>query len=289
MSIEQSALVQELRPNAQNVRELSGDMNRIVVVDDAEVFRFPKTEEVGRILLYEAKLLRQLEGRLSLEIPRPLEVAEGARYGVFSYVPGEILKNRDIAAFTTTEKTAFGQALATFMLELNAVLDIDRVITWRHEANPDFVSFEQYYSNVLQQGRNDRHPLLPLYERYYLQVKERFSRESVKKIVAHNDLHAGNLLFDEANVLRGIIDFGDCEADMIYSELRPLYSLGADIVQAVIDALDSRLGPVELETVRLYAIAHELSVLVRTGNQPPEPGSRAAVATMLLDSWLGDG
>jgi Ser/Thr protein kinase RdoA (MazF antagonist) len=108
-----------------------------------------------------------------------------------------------------------------------------------------------------------------------------------EEIVIHGDLHSGNFVFNEENQLTGIYDFGDAMLHTVYFELRQMYQFGDDVVEMMIAALGGRFGPISKESVRILAITHELSILMRLGSseETPYDEDRSAIAKRLLKEW----
>ncbi|HSX31260.1 MAG TPA: aminoglycoside phosphotransferase family protein [Candidatus Saccharimonadales bacterium] len=286
MSEAYDAAIHAIRPDAQSLVGLGGgDFNEVVLVDDQEVFRFPKDEEGRGALRYDAALLDRLDGKVSLQIPRPIELAEDASYGVFSFVPGRVLPAEAIQAFSAEEMRALGQALATFMLQISAILTVSEMLELRSRYDPNYENDAQYYERILREATTANSPLLTTYKQYYDALLARFGgRLPQNEIVTHGDLHYGNFVFSDTNELTGVIDFSDCGPSSIYGDLRQIYRLGEPLVQSVVDGLDGALGPINMDVVRTFAVVHELSVLLRS----KEPNERADLAESLLRQWLGD-
>jgi putative hydrolase of the HAD superfamily len=282
---QQLATINKLRPDKPTRYLESGEMNDMILVDETEVFRFPRTTESCQRLEYESKVLQALNGTLTTTIPRLLHLADDKSFSILSYIEGEVLKNREIRQFSVREREQFTKQLAVFMRELNAHLSVAQLDEWTHSLMPASDTWDEYYAAV---AKNTNSEYSDQYRRQYAKVTDlQLKAPKVPIIAIHGDLHAGNMLF-KGTELNGVIDFGDCETGTIYNELRPLYSLGDTIVGDVIDHLDGSLGDVDKSLVREMAIMHELSVLVRSSDEELKSSSRVAIARDLLASWLGD-
>jgi hypothetical protein len=282
---EQLAVIREVRPEAQNIQALgAGDINSVVLVDN-EVFRFPIKSDGGQTLQYEAAILGRLAGKTTLQIPGVHAVADYGAYTVLSYVPGKMLTSEEIMAFTDGEKRQLSQGIASFMGELNKALSVDETARLQSKYIPWLEDEHTYYETKLQWGEGTR--LHDLYAQYYEAFKRQLSKVATSELVLFGDFHYGNMLFNDAHDLTGIIDFGDCGPGTIYNELRQLYRLGEDIVHCTIEALNNRFGEVDMEAVRLNAIMHELAVLMRPESQAPTQSQRADLAHRLLTQWVG--
>ena len=263
-----------------------GEMNDMIVVDEKEVFRFPRTPESCQRLEYESRVLESLDNKLTVPIPKLIQLDHKKQYSILSFIEGEVLHNRDIEQFTSHEVNTLAVQLAMFMRELNAHMSVGQLDEWARELMPKSDTWDEYYAGVA--ARIDGNEYLEQYKRQYKKVQEmQVAAAKVPIIAIHGDLHAGNMLF-KGSTLSGIIDFADCETGTIYNELRPLYSLGKPIAKAIINQLDGTLGDVDLELVHETAVLHELSVLARSDGEQLRSGSRVSIARKLLSSWLRD-
>lgn len=275
-----------LRPKAQRILPLdSGEMNDMILVDDSEVFRFPRNDESRQRLHYEARVLRRLDGSLVTPIPKLLHFDQTVPFSVLSYIAGEIYDEKMVRELSKEQKALLAVTLATFMRELNDHLDVPELDNWTKELMSEPETWDAYYERIA--NTQSENPYLACYKSQYEKVTDlRSSVVNVPVIAIHGDLHAGNMLFDNGR-LAGLIDFGDCETGTIYNELRPLYSLGEDIVQMVVSELDDALGDVSLDLVREFTIMHELSVLARSTPEQLIGGSRVRIAQEMLRDLLG--
>lgn len=282
-------VIHAVRPDAHDLHELgSGDFNEVILVDGKEVFRFPKNEEGKNALRYEAEIVRRVAGKTHLDIPAPLELAADASYGVFTYVPGNVLDNKTIDTFSSDEKVQVGQTIASFIRDLNAALPFAETAQLRAEYQPNFETESKYHAHMLRLGKEENNPYLPKYEQYYRELCEQFGGSLPEEnMVAHGDLHSGNLVFTDDHKLSGIIDFSDCGPSTVYGELRQMYRLGDEILTTIIEGLDNTFGVINLDLVRLWAITHEFSIMMRPGALTGE-NSRAVISQKLLQTWLGD-
>ncbi len=281
-------IISQLRPAAKNLQTIAtGEMNDMIIVDHKEVFRFPRTDQSRQRLVYESRVLAKLENKLSMPIPRLIELDNKKEYSILSYIKGEVLQEADIQDFPEAERYDLASTLAVFMRELNAHLSVMELDTWTDKLMPVSDSWDQYYASVASSEHKNIYK-----ERYRRQYKKivnmQASSPRVPTIAIHGDLHAGNMLFRDGK-LSGVIDFGDCETGTIYNELRPLFnSFGIEFIQRTVSELDGALGDVNVELVREMAIMHELSVLARSDSKTLKESSRVATARRLLDLWFGD-
>lgn len=283
----QNATIRHHRPQAERITPLiSGEMNDMILVDETEVFRFPRNDESRQRLYYESRVLRRLDHALVTPIPKLLYFDEKEPFSVLSYIAGEIYDEEQIRDLSYEEKASLAVTLATFMRELNNHLDVSELDNWTKELMSKPETWDAYYERIASTTGDNVY--LKRYKSQYEKVTRlRSTVVNVPVIAIHGDLHAGNMLFQNGQ-LSGLIDFGDCETGTIYNELRPLCSLGEDIVKMVVTELGDALGEVNLELIKEFAIMHELSVLARSTSDQLAEGSRVQVARDLLGTWLGD-
>lgn len=286
VSNEYASLIRQIRPDASEILPLeSGEMNDMILVDTSEVFRFPRNDESRQRLHYESRVLTKLDGSLVTPIPRLLHFDENVPFSVLSFISGEIYNEKQIRDLSSEQKASLAVTLATFMRELNDHLEVPELDNWTTELMSEPESWDAYYERIARTESESSY--LKRYKMQYEKViRLRSTVANVPTIAIHGDLHAGNMLFNGGE-LAGLIDFGDCETGTIYNELRPLYSLGGDIVGKVVHELGDVLGDISLELVREFAIMHELSVLARSNSVQLTTGSRVQIARELLGDWLG--
>lgn len=280
-------LIHKLRPDAKKVKFLgAGNVNDVVRVDSSEIFRFPKSKRGRDSLRYEATVLRELEGKLSLQIPKVKTLSKDADYAIFSYLSGRVLEDEEVAAFSKGEKQRLGKKLSQFVSEINNVISVQRVVELQSKFTPWREDEISYYATMLQSDKSARYYMA--YSSYYEKFLQTYMHSGrLKEFALHDDLHVGNLLFDSKNELTGVVDFGDFCTGAVSSELRQIYRAGEDIAEITIEGLGAEFGKINLEAVRLEAILYELSVLLRPENQFPSENSRTRLAKQLLNQWLG--
>lgn len=118
--------IDRVRPGHGSVVQLDGGDNRdVFVVDDHEAFRFAKDSggiEVGR---YEFEVLKLLQGRMSIDIPEPIELAEDGSYNVLSFLPGKVLSKYAVTELPLEKRRTLGIDIANVINELNTEVSRD--------------------------------------------------------------------------------------------------------------------------------------------------------------------
>lgn len=270
--------IRRLYPSAKEVKYLaSGDISDVYLVDTMYTIRFPRNIEAKRELSYECELLKILEGKVELTIPKVVAVSHG-EYAVMTYVAGNTLKNGAIKAFSAEKKQLFARQIADFIINLNAEVSTDDIKNLQTCLQPDFQPYVEYFEGICKLARDMSSAEAKKFMHHIEVIKQQL--RDAPLYVIHGDLHAGNLLFNGTD-LHGVLDFGDCTLGSIYDELSPLYSLGEDIISDITERLTSVFDEINIQIVRSHAIAHELSVLIRLNSSP----ERIKVAQNLLREW----
>lgn len=291
MSIESTVsspndVIHKLRPQAQVIKPIEeGVINSVFLVDD-EVFRFPREEGAKPILLYEAEILGRLAGKTTLNTPKLVEVASGGSYMITSLVFGDMLNSQEIMAFSPEQKKALATSITQCLQEINSVLSIHEVTELVNKYIPWQKPEDEFYQSILNSHTHSKYHQLyaSCYERYAQRQK---AVGKTQEIVVHGDFHYGNMLFNDKRELTGLIDFGDVNIGTFVTEFRQIYRLGKDIVEDMIANLGNDYGRIDLESVKLLAIVHEVWVLMRTEGQEPPKDGRDKLAKKLLTEWLG--
>lgn len=251
-------IVETLFPSA-NMRIINdGQENLIVVVDETQIVRFPRTEEVWQNGRNERFVLKKLSPMLEMPIPRLIDISEDPAYVITTYQKGNQLTTRKMRTLPLTTLRHIGEEIATFAFTLHATVASDEIQpfliapTW---------SYDDYLKRVLL-DRQDPNPKVDELAKHYYHAWLR--KEKKKEVVVHDDLHTGNLLFNDTYHLAGVLDFGAICLGTPEQELRQVYRLGDEALGAaavVYEKLSSR--PVDRELAKLWTITQELGSYCR--------------------------
>ena len=86
-----------LRPDHYSIKRLTGGDNReVFLVDDTEVFRFSKDGAGSEVNRYEFEALKLVQGKLSVGVPRPIELADDGSYNILSFLDGKVLSKQAV-------------------------------------------------------------------------------------------------------------------------------------------------------------------------------------------------
>ena len=277
------------RPQTQTIEWIGeGDVNNVALVDDKELFRFPKNELGRGQLAYEFQLLSKLYGKISLAVPKPIYIDPKNSFSIFGYIPGKVVKDAYIRDMPTEVQEKLGEDLADFIIELNAGLSKEDVLT-AQSLRPGFESWDDWYQSMRNVANKNNSKYKSIYENFLEELGKALPNGfDGGNVVIHDDLHALNMIFTPEDKLTGIIDFGDLNIGDIHRELRPIYRIGDKILAALIDKLDSQFGTINVEAIRRWAITHEVAVLIEREDNGTLDGKRAKFANELLELWLGE-
>ncbi len=102
-------VISRLRPDYQTIKRYDGGDNRdVVVVDGEEAFRFAKDADGTEVNIYEFEALRLIQGRLSVAVPRPIELALDGSYNVLSFLQGKVLSKHEVAVLSFENRRDMG-------------------------------------------------------------------------------------------------------------------------------------------------------------------------------------
>jgi aminoglycoside 2''-phosphotransferase len=205
----------------QSVRPVEeGKVNDVLVINEALVFRFPKSDDGVRQLLTELAVLQALRGHVTLPIPDPIYTSAGAPTGGeafagYSLIHGEPLRDHveRLKAAEDSRRLAIAVQLAGFMRELHSVpvagSGLPAHDAGRRESLPTFLEQvrQQLFPHV---DTNTQRLVLDEFESY-LSDEQNFTYQ---RVLRHGDLGPGNVLLDpQTQAVSGIIDFGSAGLD----------------------------------------------------------------------------
>lgn len=109
--------------------------------------------------------------------------------------------------------------------------------------------------------RRDPNPKIDALAKHYYRAW--LNKKQSKQLVIHDDLHVGNLLFDN-NYNINVLDFGAVCIGTAEQELRHAYRLGDEALESAAstyEALSRR--PFDRETAKLWTVTQELGAYCR--------------------------
>jgi len=184
-------------------------------VNSNVIFKFPRHEKANSNLIKEAKILRFLEGKLSIPIPKVL--CECSPNNLFKYcfvglskISGVPLSKEIYDSLSDIEKDKLARQMAEFLKQLH-----NQIYTEYNEDNMEKFKIDYLRLKDLIYDRLDSSSR----EKIDIMYRKIFSNQDFlnqRNGLIHNDFSCGNILFDlESKKISGIIDFGDsCVSDI---------------------------------------------------------------------------
>lgn len=202
-------LIQEAELNIQE-----GQYNDLLIINQQLIFRFPRFAGGLKTLMREVSLLEQLQGKLSLAIPRPLYLSSSTKIigEVFIGYPkirGEPLWHERFQAIKDPQiLTHLASQLANFLYELHSIpveqLGLDLPINDRPQ---DWAKmYEEIRLHLFPKMRPDARNSISKHFESFLENAEQHTFEPALR---HGDFGSGNILYDQdTQSISGILDFG---------------------------------------------------------------------------------
>lgn len=236
--------IQEIYPEFKisSVRRLDyeGQFNEVLIVNDAWIFRFPRYLHGIEALRKEAALLRFLQNRFDLEIPKPVyrsldTATPGLAFVGYRMIRGEpLLPGRLEAIQDETVRDRLARQLTAFLRKLHGLtaeaLEMDLPVYDRPGA------WEAMYAEVREKlyphmSRAARDRVSEHFEGYLGEPRLHVYRA----VLRHGDLGGSNILFDaERRAVQGVIDWGSAGLGDRAVDLAALSTLGQDFLERVL-------------------------------------------------------
>ena len=241
---EDGALIAALAPDLtiHSVRRDNGQFNDVLIVNNAWVFRFPKSPAALASMPGEVAMLRALAGRLPLPTPALCYVNFTAPRPGFGYalLPGAPLSRAWIATAPAPVCDQIAQRLGEFLRTL-------------HTLPPDLLDGQPLQDGIEQWAElyDHIHDHLFSYMRQDArdEVAGRFEAflasgpATWTPVPRHGDFGSGNMLYDaEAGELSGVIDFGSAGLGDPAVDIAALSTLGQPILDRALVAYPEAAG-----------------------------------------------
>lgn len=240
-----------------------GYENLIVVVDEKELMRFPRSEQVWLASKAERYVLQSLAARLDMPIARLVEVSENPAYLRMTFLKGEHLTTEQIRSMPKEDLQRIGGQLAKFAYQLHSYVKVGDFHPYRTIHS---WSYDDYLRRVLYE-RTDPDPKVDALAKQYYRAW--LDKDDSKKYVIHDDLHTGNLLFSKNSDLVGVLDFGAVCIGSAEQELRQVYRLGDDALETAALTYENLSGkPFDRELAKLWVVTQELAAYCREDDGP---------------------
>jgi aminoglycoside phosphotransferase (APT) family kinase protein len=252
------AVVASLYNNEPLVRIINDGLeNLVVIVNETYVVRFPRTEQIWQSSTAERYILEKLSSFSDMPIPKLIRASEDPAYIVTSYVKGDHLTIGQIRSLPERTLQKIGMEMAEFAYAFHTRLLPDNIQPF---LTPRSWSYDDYLKRVLF-DRQDPNPKVDALAKQYYQAW--LDKKLSDELVIHDDLHTGNLLFDDEYNL-SVLDFGAVTIGTAEQELRQAYRLGDVALESAASTYETLSGkPFDRDTAKLWTITQELGAYCR--------------------------
>ncbi len=217
-----------------NIKEIkllgAGFDSEAYLINNKYVFKFPKTIESKKGLIKEVKLLKYLEDKLPLDIPKIdfyFKGNEFFEFGISGYkiINGRILTPGLYKSFSILEKEKLAEKIAEFLSKLHKLPLPKDIEDLEEDVVVDFkVDYEKIKKLAFHQIPNSAKEYVKGFYKNLFRNPDFFNYH---KAICHNDLSCNHIIIDnKKNEVIGIIDFGD--AAITDRDLDFVYLLGDD-------------------------------------------------------------
>lgn len=232
----QESLVVSLLETQFNLRVAScvllgeGFDNKVFLINNHVVFRFPRRREAIKLIRHELMVLPKLSERLPLTIPKPLyqgkpsDLFNRPFYG-YEYLPG---KSGCAVTLTPPQYESLAHTLGHFLKELHAINPLTLDIPLKTLQAPfDRTNFPATQKNLKERLKTisltyDIKPWRQKIADICAQASQYAPDKSISALV-HGDLYHRHLLFNQENQLTCVIDWGDTSISHPVADLGVLF------------------------------------------------------------------
>lgn len=250
-----------IRPDA-TVRATRGQFNDVLIVDDASVFRFPRTAAATESLRTEVALLRALQGRVPLPVPSPEHVRLGAMtpggsIAGYRLLPGEPLTRETVARRTPSEIEDIAGQIAGLLLNLHTISATELPALPTADAPSDWADlFAAFDAELFPHMRPDARSAVAASFAAFL---EGAGDSEFLPVLRHGDLGGENIRYDPStNRVTGIIDFGSAALGDPAVDLSALSWYGDTFVDALLKRHPALAAPGLRSRAVFYQSTHAL-------------------------------
>jgi aminoglycoside 2''-phosphotransferase len=190
-----------------------GQFNDILIVNEALIFRFPRSPHAAQMLTQEAALLPHLHPHLTTPIPQPHYQALDPETGLLCFMgypmlPGRSFSHEDLVAMGEASRQHLAAQLAAFLHQLHTLPVGDLGLPHTNADSPEHWAdlYAQFRAQLFPYLRPDACTAVTAAFEAFLNTPHHFTYQPVLR---HGDFGTGNLLYDpQTNTLTGVIDFG---------------------------------------------------------------------------------
>ncbi|MCY3843384.1 MAG: aminoglycoside phosphotransferase family protein [Acidobacteria bacterium] len=223
----------------------------VLILDEALVFRAPKTEAYRDALANEARLLRHLRPRVDVGIPDYVYESADGSFAGYPLLTGRELDVATFRGLSETERERIAEQLATF---LTAVHETPKSV-----ARKCGVSEQDPRKDYEDLRRDTEKLVLPRLAPHEVRVARAFLAELAAELrstpptcLVHGDLTGAHILWDAENQQVNIIDFSDRSIGDPALDFDGLMGYGHDFAGRVLERYRGRKDDGLLRRAHLY-------------------------------------
>lgn len=181
----------------------------VFIVNEEIVFRFPRTKRDTEYLPYEIAFLKDLKGKVNIDLPDYSFLSKSGDFAGYKIIPGTILAPWIFKNLSQKEKEAAVTQLIEFINAFHH-LDLHDFAQYQPRERNDFLAVEQRIEKALVEKLFPKLKSneVALIKDFYKEAHECF-QDIPNRCATHGDLYAFNVLWDRDTSHIGVIDFSD--------------------------------------------------------------------------------
>lgn len=229
----------------------SGWDNFAVEINKSYIFRFPKEKNIN--LKKEINILKLLNGRMSLQIPKYEFIGKKNSYVGYKKIIGEPLSINILKSLSLKNRRLLVNDIANFFYEFHIFLPIVQakaldIEIAKHIWEPTIIN-----KKVIGKLKNKD---LSDFLKENLDKYLTFVNNHTDLSIIYNDFHEENVAFDKSlGRLTGVFDFSDVAVSNIYMEFYRLFAFNKKLTTEVINKYKKLSGrPIDIQKVFISAV-----------------------------------
>lgn len=185
--------------------------NRVFLVNENIIFRFPRRKVAIELIEHENKVLSQLQSHFSLQIPNPIYQGKPSEYYPYSFQGYVRLPGTSGESLSQANRLASLKPLSIFLKQLHAIdekqalhLGAESQVFDKTQVQQAITTFNERVTQLITLGRQTINSD---------EIKKEIENIQHIKLppdlsLVHGDLHFKHLIFNHGE-LTGVIDWGD--------------------------------------------------------------------------------
>jgi aminoglycoside phosphotransferase (APT) family kinase protein len=230
--------------------------NRVFLVNETIIFRFPKRKIAVELIEQENKILPQLQSHFSLQIPNPIYQGKPSEYYPYPFQGYARLQGSSVENLSEKKRLANLPSLALFLKQLHAIdekqalhlgaksqifdkTQVHQAITIFKERVEQLISLDSIAINI-HEIENE------------VKAIQTIELPNIVSFV-HGDLHFKHLVFNQGK-LTGVIDWGDLGINHPVVDLAIIWGFYSEKYHSIFHKTYGTVDSVTWEYARFLAI-----------------------------------